>query len=204
MAWIRRCVVALAVLLASAAALDAALPKPQLAPEAASLTGHLLVAAPAMSDPRFRSAVILLVRHAPSGTFGIVVNRPIEERPIAELVEKSGDLDPVDGKIQIYAGGPVQTNVGFVLHTSDYKRPETIGINGEAALTASAAVLRDIARKQGPQKALVALGYAGWGPSQLEAEMAQDVWFTLPFDPALVFDERRDRVWDEAMARRPP
>jgi putative transcriptional regulator len=108
-----------------------------------------------------------------------------------------------DGSMRVFAGGPVQHEAGFGVHTADYAQPGTIDINGELAVTTSPEILRDIGRAQGPQKAFVAFGYAGWAPGQLEAEMARNDWLTTPADPALVFDESRERVWDEAMARQP-
>jgi putative transcriptional regulator len=200
---LRLSVLALAAVLASATVLEAALPKPQLSPESVSLTGQLLVASTAMGDPRFQRTVILIVRHNQSGAFGIAINRPVGERPLASLLEKLGEKDAVEGNVQIFAGGPVQPDLGFVIHTTDYKRPETTDINDDVALTASPDILRDIGRKKGPQKALVVFGYAGWGPNQLEAELAHNAWFTIAADSALIFDEGRDRVWDEAVARRP-
>lgn len=202
--WLERFVFALGVLLPSATVLDAALPRPQLSPESISLTGQLLVASTEMGDPRFQRTVILIVRHNQNGAFGVAINRPVEERPLASLLEKPGEKDvAVEGNVQIFAGGPVQPGLGLVIHTTDYKLPETTVVDGEVALTASPDILRDIGRKKGPEKALVVFGYAGWGPSQLEAELAHNAWFTIPADLALIFDERRERVWDEAVARRP-
>ena len=201
--WLRRPVFALMAVLAPATILDAALPKPQLSPESVSLTGQLLVASTTMRDPRFQRTVILVVRHNESGAFGIVINRPVGERPLARLLEKLGEKDAVDGNVQIFAGGPVQPDLGFVIHTTDYKLADTTAINDDVALTASPDILRDIGRQKGPQKALVMFGYAGWGPNQLEAELAHNAWFTITADSALIFDAGRDRVWEEAVARRP-
>ncbi|MBX9591723.1 MAG: YqgE/AlgH family protein [Hyphomonadaceae bacterium] len=201
---LRRFVITLGALLASAAALNAALPKPQLPTETVSLTGQLLVAASTMGDPRFSRTVILIVRHNQNGAFGMAINRPVGERPLARLLEGLGDNNAkVTGSVRIFAGGPVQPDAGFVIHSTDYKLPETTEIDADVALTASPNILRDIGRNKGPLKAIVVFGYAGWAPSQLEAELAQKAWFTLPADPALLFDEKRERVWDEAMARRP-
>jgi len=108
----------------------------------------------------------------------------------------------VDGNVQIFAGGPVQPEAAFVIHTTDYHRSETISINGRVAVTSSREVFQDIAHNKGPRKALIAFGYAGWGPGQLEAELAHNDWFTAMADVALIFEERRERVWDTAMERR--
>jgi putative transcriptional regulator len=200
---ISRCILAVVVVLASATALKAALPKPQLPLESVSLTGQLLAASAAMKDPRFQRTVILIVRHSPSGAFGIAINRPAGERPLTELLGRFGENEGLDGTVPVFAGGPVEPDLSFVIHTTDYKIAETGAINADVAFTAGPKILRDIGRKKGPVKALVAFGYAGWGPNQLEAELAHDAWFTIAPDSALIFDEGRDRVWDEAVARRP-
>jgi putative transcriptional regulator len=102
----------------------------------------------------------------------------------------------------VFIGGPVQPNVGFVVHSTDYRRAGTLDVDGRVAMTSSLEVLRDIADKKGPAKALIAFGYAGWAPGQLENELARNVWDTAPEDPALVFDDDRDKVWEHAAARR--
>ena len=88
------------------------------------------------------------------------------------------------------------------MHSAEYHRSETLDIDGRIALTSSIEIVRDIAHDKGPKKALLAFGYAGWGPGQLESELARHGWFTAPADPALVFDDDRERLWDDAMARR--
>jgi putative transcriptional regulator len=194
----------LVALLLPASLLCAAVPKHKPAAENPSLTGQLLIASPRMSDPRFQRTVILMVRHGKDGALGIAINRPVDERPLASLLEKLGEKDAaVAGSVQIFAGGPVQPEMGFVVHTADYKRPGTFVINGRFSMTQSLEVLRDMGQKRGPQKALVAFGYAGWAPGQLEAELDGEAWFVAPADTQLVFDEARDKVWEQAMARRP-
>ena len=191
-------------LLLPASLLCAAVPKHKPAAENPSLTGQLLIASPRMSDPRFQRTVILMVRHGKDGALGIAINRPVDERPLASLLEKLGEKDAaVEGSVQIFAGGPVQPEMGFVVHTADYKRPGTFVINGRFSMTQSLEVLRDMGQKRGPQKALVAFGYAGWASGQLEAELDGEAWFVAPADTQLVFDEARDKVWEQAMARRP-
>jgi putative transcriptional regulator len=168
-----------------------------------SLAGQLLIAAPNMGDPRFYQTVVLLVLHDRNGAMGIVVNRPLEERPLASLLEALGETATgVAGSVRIFAGGPVQPELGFVLHSADYHRPETVAIDGRLAMTSSRDILRDIANGRGPKQSLVAFGYAGWGPGQLEGELAQRFWFTTPADANLVFEEARDRLWENAMTRR--
>jgi putative transcriptional regulator len=104
--------------------------------------------------------------------------------------------------VRIFAGGPVERTVGFVVHSADYHRAETIAVDPHVAVTSSPAILRDMGRGAGPAKALVAFGYAGWGPGQLEAEMGRRGWFTEPEDPKLLFDLDRGLVWKEALGRR--
>ncbi len=200
--WFMR-VAACIPLLVLATALMGALPGTGEEPSNTSLAGQLLVAAPEMDDPRLAETVILMVRQDKSGALGIVINRPVEERSLASLLEAMGMPEPdVKGNVRIFAGGPVEPAVGFVVHSAEYHRPETLAIDGRVAVTASAAILRDIGHGVGPAKTLLAFGYAGWGPGQLEAEMAQHDWFTELEDPKLVFDDDRAIVWKEALERR--
>lgn len=199
----RRSVLWFGVLLASPTLFTAALSKTEDPQPSASLAGKLLVATPEMSDPRFRHTVILMVQHNKDGALGIVLNRPIEEVPVAKLLASLGiDSKGAEGNVLLFAGGPVQQDVGFVVHSTDYRRPNTIDIDGQVAMTASPEILRDIAHHKGPRKSLVAFGYAGWGPGQLEGELTLGAWFTEPEEPSLVFDFDRDKLWDEAMKHR--
>lgn len=178
------------------------------APSAASdrpqvVAGQFLVAAPDIGDPRFHHAVILLVRHDASGAFGLVVNRPIEQKPIADILKALGEKPGnAQGKITIYAGGPVQTEIGFVLHSAGYRRPDTMEIDGKVAITSDPAVLRDIVEGRGPRKYIFAFGYAGWGPGQLEHELARRAWFIVPGDVKLLFGDDPAKLWRDALARR--
>jgi putative transcriptional regulator len=191
-------------LLLQTALLKAALPgNPDEAPAPRSLAGQLLVAAPSMDDPRFERTVILIIQHSPDGAVGIVINKPIGETPIASVFEalgqKGGD---VSGDVRVFSGGPVQPELGFVVHSPDYRRPETVAVNDRLSMTSSLDILRDIAAKKGPAKILVAFGYAGWGPDQLESEIKMSAWGIAEADPALIFDEDRDKVWDYAWNHR--
>jgi putative transcriptional regulator len=200
--WLERLSVILACVV-PATLVDAALEAPREVPAPTSLAGQLLIASPSMGDPRFTQTVVLMARHDKTGAFGIVINRPVGERPLASLLEALGEKDAgVEGTVRIFAGGPVQRDLGFVVHSADYRASGTIAVDGRVAVTANRDVLRDIARKQGPKKSLIAFGYAGWGPGQLEGEMALRAWFTAQDDEGLVFDEDRDKVWDAAMKRR--
>jgi putative transcriptional regulator len=187
----------------SATLVYAALPERSEVPEQTFVTGQLLVASPTMGDPRFVQTVILMVRHDRNGALGIVINRPLGDRPLAKLLEALGDKEAgVTGTVRIFAGGPVQPDIGFVLHSADYHRADTVDIDGHVAMTSSREILRDIGNQRGPNKSLIAFGYAGWAPGQLEGELAHGFWFTTPQDAKLVFDDDRDAVWDNAIKRR--
>jgi putative transcriptional regulator len=168
-----------------------------------SLAGELLIAAPTIGDPRFAHTVILIIRHDKNGAFGVVINRPVGERSISSLLEATGDSDPdAMGSVQVFAGGPVQPELGFVVHSAEYHREETIDVDSRVAMTTSRQILRDIGHNQGPRKSLFAFGYAGWAPAQLEGEIARHDWFTTPEEPKLIFDDDRDNLWEDAMAHR--
>jgi putative transcriptional regulator len=180
------------------------------APEPA--VGELLIASAAIQDPRFYHSVILIVRHDQAGAFGIAINKPLGERPLAALLTDSSGKDKdgggadkgaaVQGTIQVFLGGPVQPQFGFVVHSANYRRAETLAVADGLAMTATKEVLRDIGQHHGPAKYLFALGYSGWGAGQLEGEIARHDWFTEPATPDLVFDADRDAVWEKALARR--
>jgi putative transcriptional regulator len=172
-------------------------------PEITSLAGQLLIASPDIGDPRFAHTVILMVKHDKDGAFGITINRPVGEKSIASLLEAPGeDISDIEGTLSVFAGGPVQQELGFVVHSAEYRRDETIEVDEHVAITASRQILRDIGHNHGPQKSLFALGYAGWGPGQLENELARHDWFTAPEEPKLIFDDDRANLWEDAMARR--
>jgi putative transcriptional regulator len=190
-------------LFAAPATLFAAPSDPTGMPPRLLLKGQLLIATPAMRDPRFDRAVILMVWHDGDGAFGIVINRPLGEMRLADLLAAFGKKEAaVTGGVPVFLGGPVQPDVGFVIHGADYRRPETRTIDARLAVTPAGKVLEDIASNRGPAKSLVAFGYAGWAPGQLESELAHNVWYTAPADPGIVFDDDRDKVWEHATARR--
>jgi putative transcriptional regulator len=176
------------------------------APEATnsgSLAGQLLIASPTIGDPRFYHTVILMIRDNKSGALGLIINRPVGERSIESLLKATGASGVgVEGKLRVFAGGPVEPQLGFVVHTADYRLPDTLAIDGRVAMTASPQILQDIGHHHGPKESLFAFGYAGWGPGQLANEMARHDWFTAPEEPKLVFDDDRAGLWNEAMARR--
>ena len=195
----RRLCLIVAALVLQTALLRAALPGSDEAPAPTSLAGQLLVAAPWMGDPRVERTVILIVEHGPGGAVGIVINKPVGEQSLASvfkaLGQKGGD---VSGSVRVFSGGPVQLEVGFVIHSADYHRPETVALTDRISMTSSVAILQDIGVKRGPAKILVAFGYAGWGPGQLEHEIEEHAWGIAEAEPTLVFDENKDNVWEDA------
>ncbi len=165
------------------------------------LTGQLLIAMPAMDDPRFSGSVIYLCAHTEEGAMGLVINRPLA-RPSFEELLRQLEIVPVPPArhIRLWAGGPVDNGRGFVLHTSDWTGEGSLRVNEQLALTASLDVLKAIAEGGGPREGLLALGYAGWGPGQLETELAQNAWLTVPAPEELVFDAGHDTKWRRALA----
>jgi putative transcriptional regulator len=165
--------------------------------------GQLLIASAQIQDPRFYHAVILILQHTADGAFGIVINHPLGTEKIAALLAATGDDDKtVDGTTAVLSGGPVQPDLGFVVHSADYRIATTMAVDGKVAMTASKEALKDIGHQKGPKKYFFAFGYAGWGPGQLESEIERKDWFTTTEDGALVFDDDRATVWDRALAAR--
>jgi putative transcriptional regulator len=178
-------------------------PAPENAAPADPPPGNLLIASAQIQDPRFYHAVVLILQHTKDGAFGILINHPLASEKIATLLAAAGDDDKtVDGTIPVFAGGPVQPELGFVVHSADYRTVDTMPVDGKVAMTASKEALKDIGHGKGPKKCFFAFGYAGWGAGQLEGEIARNDWFTAPEDSALVFDDDRDTVWDKALAKR--
>jgi len=191
-------------LLGLAALTLSALQSPETpAPDAPSLAGQLLVAAPDMGDPRFDGTVILIVHHGANGAFGVVINRPAGEKPIATLLEEMGeDGGNASGSIPLFLGGPMEAQLGFVIHTADYMTVKTLPIGDKFAMTSDPDILRDIAAGKGPKRSFIAFGYAGWAPGQLEDELSRNSWYLAPADEALLFDKNRDTVWQRAYDRK--
>lgn len=172
-------------------------------PQHVGLAGQLLVARDELRDPRFVRSVIYIVHHGTTGAMGLIINRPIGDAPLSELLEQAGsDGAGVKGRIRVHYGGPVESRQGFVLHTADYIIQGTEVVHNGFAVTARSEILRAIGTGAGPRKSLFALGYAGWAPGQLEAEIQSGAWEIVPADTALVFDDNAETKWERAMARR--
>jgi putative transcriptional regulator len=173
------------------------------APPVGNLVGQFLVATDELRDPRFARTVVYIVRHSDAGAMGFVVNRPIASGPLADVLTPLGmDSSGIRGNITAYYGGPVEPALGFILHTIDYVTTGTVPVKGTIALTANAAILRDIGMGTGPRRSLFAMGHAGWSPGQLEGEIAAGAWEVVPADEALLFDPNDATKWERAMARR--
>jgi putative transcriptional regulator len=167
-----------------------------------SLAGQLLVAMPQMADPRFARSVVYLCAHSADGAMGLVVNRLIDSLTFQNLLEQIGVEQAMDADdMPIHFGGPVEASRGFVLHTADYVQDSTLMIEDDIALTATIDVLKAIARGEGPQRRVLALGYAGWGAGQLDAEIQANGWLLVPADADLVFGDENDSKWQRAIAK---
>ena len=173
---------------------------PSLSDEA-RLTGQLLIAMPAMDDPRFAQSVIYLCAHTEDGAMGLVLNRPLVSPTFADLLRQ---LDvtprPPARSIPLCDGGPIDGARGFVLHTADWTGDGSLQVDDTMALTASLDVLKAIAAGDGPRESLLALGYANWGAGQLDEEIVSNVWLSAPASVGLVFDADHATKWRRAFA----
>lgn len=171
-------------------------------PEDGYLGGQMLVAMPSMQDPRFAGTVICLVAHSPDGAMGIVVNKPMEALSFDDLLKQLG-LEPVppQRRIRLLQGGPVDGGRGFVLHTADWSTDGSLAVTKEFQMTASVDILKAIAGGGGPRRGILALGYAGWGPGQLENEIQRNAWLNVSPDEDLLFGEADAGKWRHALAK---
>ena len=167
-----------------------------------SLAGQLLVAMPQMQDPRFARSVILMCAHNEEGAMGLVVNKLLDQLTLPELMQQLGiEMAGVSGRPRVHFGGPVECGRGFVLHSPDYVENGTLVIGDAMALTATLDILRAIGRGAGPRRSLLALGYAGWGPGQLDAEIQANGWLNVAADDEIVFGPGLADKWQRALAK---
>ncbi len=154
-----------------------------------NLTNHFLIAMPAMADPNFGGSVVFIAEHSPKGALGLVINRPMELdlRTLFERIDLKLEIAPLAAE-PVFFGGPVQTDRGFVLHTPVGEWGSTVSIGDDVGLTSSKDVLEAVAKGRGPERLLVTLGYAGWGPGQLEDEIGRNAWLTVPAQPSVIFE----------------
>lgn len=165
------------------------------------LKHHFLIAMPHMADPRFAQTLIYLVEHNQDGAMGLIVNRPngLNLADILEQLRPDEPPTPLSQLLPIFSGGPVQVDRGFVLHPADAQFQATLAL-GPLGMTTSQDVLFAIADGQGPQRHLIALGYAGWEPGQLEAELVDNAWLSCPAQPHILFDPAHDERLSAAAA----
>lgn len=167
--------------------------------EVTYLTGHLLIAMPAMADPNFVRSVTYICEHTDQGALGIVINRPLE-MALGEVFQQLA-LEGAPAAVAdqpVLRGGPVQGERGFVLHEPAGKWDSTVEVSAFVHLTTSQDILAALARGTGPKRALMALGYAGWGAGQLETEIGANAWLSVPATPAIVFDTPFEARWAAA------
>lgn len=170
------------------------------------LTGKLLIAAPTMGDPRFHRAVIFVCSHDENGAMGLVINNAVTNVEFGDLLEQL----KIESDIQInlkepcytvLCGGPVETARGFLLHSPDFKRPYTMPLEAGFGLTSTVDALKDVALGHGPEHMLFALGYAGWGPRQLDEEIQENSWLIVDSDPNIVFNKDHTSKWQMAIQK---
>lgn len=173
---------------------------PPIDPRETSLAGQVLIAMPSMSDPRFAQSVIYMCAHSRDGAMGIVLNKPLAKPSFDDLLRQLR-IDPIPPAraIRLVSGGPVDNGRGFVLHTADWTDAASLKVDGGLALTASLDILKAIATGGGPRQGVLALGYAGWGPGQLDGEIQQNAWLSAPVDLGVVFDDDHDSKWRRAL-----
>ncbi|NQU62573.1 MAG: YqgE/AlgH family protein [Rhodospirillales bacterium] len=166
------------------------------------LAGQLIVAMPGMQDPRFEKSVIYMCAHNSDGAMGLVVNRALDTLSFPDMLEQLGITQVGAGQeIRVHFGGPVESGRGFVLHSRDYLQEATMVVDTDVALTATVDILKAIAVGDGPRQSLLALGYAGWGPGQLDAEFKHNGWLHVAADADLVFGPKLDNKWERAMGK---
>ena len=165
------------------------------------LTGQMLIAMPGMGDPRFVQSVVYVCAHSGDGAMGLIVNKPTPEVRFSDLLDQLGIVQSDKSRdIRIHFGGPVENARGFVLHSADFQNDEsTLKVNDEIGLTATLDVLELLAEGKGPASSILALGYSGWGPGQLEGEIAGNGWLTCPARSDLIFGRANEHKWSAAL-----
>lgn len=166
------------------------------------LDGKLLIAMPGMGDPRFEKAVIFMCAHSEDGALGLIINKPAPDLEFGALLEQLDlKVGPPRRDIRVHLGGPVEHGRGFVLHSGDYtSENSTLQVSKRFGMTATLDVLEGLARGDGPGSALLALGYSGWGPGQLESEILANGWLTCDATPEIVFSDDDEAKWSAALS----
>ncbi|MEZ5667421.1 MAG: YqgE/AlgH family protein [Alphaproteobacteria bacterium] len=167
-----------------------------------SLAGQLLIAMPQMMDERFERTVIYMCVHNGEGAMGLVVNKLIDTLSFADMLSQLKiEPGPASDDMPVHFGGPVESGRGFVLHTDDYEHEGTLHVDDGLSLTSTVDVLKAISDGRGPRRSMLALGYAGWGPGQLESEIRANGWLHVPADENLLFDPNCEDKWTLAVAK---
>jgi len=165
-----------------------------------SLSGQLLVAMPHMEDPRFARSVVYMCAHSDDGAMGFIVNRLMDSMRFDTLMDQLGlETEGFRPDLPIHFGGPVEASRGFVLHSTDLIQEATLVIDDEIALTATTEMLKTIAEGDGPERCVLALGYASWGAGQLDQEIQDNGWLLVPSDDHLVFGADNNAKWEGAL-----
>lgn len=166
-----------------------------------NLTGKLLIAMPEMGDPRFARSVVLIAAHSTDGAMGLIINKPINDLRLFDLIAQIGVQKTSQGRnLAVHFGGPVDPARGFVLHSDDYLSSDPMHAGPGLLMSATQDVLKALSTGGGPQNALIAMGYAGWGSGQLEQELSANGWLTCDASDALIFDTHYDDTWSKALA----
>ncbi len=172
--------------------------------DAMQIQGQILVAMPSMQDPRFRESIIFMCGHDKNGAMGIIVNKLIDDVYLEDIIDQmdleaqaQDDIPPYP----IHYGGPVEIGRGFVLHTTDCLRDSSVTITDDIALTASTEIFNQVLEGSGPDHLLIALGYAGWSSGQLETEIMENSWLTLPADASILFDTTPETLWERTLKK---
>lgn len=166
------------------------------------LTGKLLIAMPDMGDLRFEHSVVFICSHSDDGAMGLIINKPAEDVMLSDLLKQLEITahPPERGQMPVHFGGPVESVRGFVLHSAEYDAHlHSMKVSENFSMTATLDILEDIATGKGPDRALMALGYAGWGAGQLEGEIARNGWLTVDADADLIFDLENEGKWVAAL-----
>ncbi|THB77695.1 MAG: YqgE/AlgH family protein [Desulfobulbaceae bacterium] len=168
------------------------------APVIDTLTGSFLISTPHMPDPRFEERVIYICAHSHEGAMGVAVNKPNEFFTLPEILKSAALPVPEIDLPPVYIGGPVELESAFILYHSNYRTEYQLEVSPTVSLSRETKILEDIAFNRGPEKYLFILGYAGWGPGQLESELLDEGWLTVPADDNVIFDTPNDEKWRTA------
>jgi len=173
------------------------------APALDKLTGSFLVATRRMPDPRFEEMVIYICNHSQEGAMGLAINKPSYSVTLVEILRGAGLAVPAEPELlpRVYFGGPVEIASAFILFSSEYHVDHQLSVSSTISLSRNKRVLEDISLGRGPEKYLFLMGYTGWGPGQLEWELAEDGWLLVPADDSIIFDTDNDQKWKAAGLR---